>query len=763
MRFRAQLSLSLLLGLIFVMPHLALAATYYVDATAGSNSNDGLSTGAAWQTLVKVNATTFSPGDFILFKRGETFAGNIVVSQSGTSGNPITFGAYGTGARPIINASGNNHGFDIRTSKSYITVESLEVRNATVNQFLLFGNSTTISNISITDAVAYGGSGAGFTLQGAGTFTNITISTSTATGYSGASAAGVRLLSGTTFTTITLNNVTATSSTGVQGFSTGSGTYSDISILNSTFSSHTGSGINFGSGGTVSDILIRNTTSNSNGVDGIFFAGNKSDIVIENATANSNTGSGVTFEANPIDNVTVTDSEFNNNVVNGISFTGSGAGTDATISGTEASGNDNDGFNIHNSWSTLIFDDVVAESNGVDGSGADGDGVSFHETSSGIIRNSIFRNNKKSGVTNVNTASTTIYNNLFSHDTSGTSALARFYDSGTNTLYNNVFYNSSLAGTGLSAEQTATVVAKNNIIYGFDVGAQKLNTASFTEDYNLIYGAGSNNWSGISQGANSISLDPKFTNAASLDFTLLASSPAINAGVVTSYTTDRLGVTKQGIPDMGAYEYIDVVAPVITVSGSTITRYEYESLNDPGATATDNVDDSVSVTTGGNVNIAEEGTYTLTYDAVDSAGNAAIQVTRTVIVKQQGNGAPVGLMTAPFVTAPTIPAQVSPSSVPLVPNVPANAAHTVFNKNLSYRMTHPDVRNLQKYLNTNNFVMASEGPGSLGNETDYFGSLTRSALIKFQEAHAAEILAPVGLIKGTGYFGASTRAFINGR
>jgi hypothetical protein len=43
----------------------------------------------------------------------------------------------------------------------------------------------------------------------------------------------------------------------------------------------------------------------------------------------------------------------------------------------------------------------------------------------------------------------------------------------------------------------------------------------------------------------------------------------------------------------------------------------------------------------------------------------------------------------------------------------------------------------------------------------YFGSLTFQALIRFQNAHAAEILAPLGLAKGTGFFGAATRAYVD--
>ncbi|MEX2405245.1 MAG: Ig-like domain-containing protein, partial [Candidatus Paceibacterota bacterium] len=74
---------------------------------------------------------------------------------------------------------------------------------------------------------------------------------------------------------------------------------------------------------------------------------------------------------------------------------------------------------------------------------------------------------------------------------------------------------------------------------------------------------------------------------------------------------------------------------------------------------------------------------------------------------------------------------------------------------------HDETRCLQKYLNANGFLVAETGPGSPGNETTYFGSLTKQALIQFQEAYADEILTPLGLQSGTGYFGPSTRKFID--
>jgi len=80
-------------------------AIYYVDATNGDDSKDGQSEANAWKTIAKVNGSSFNAGDSILFKRGEEWREQLTVPSSGSSGNPITFGAYGSGADPIINGA----------------------------------------------------------------------------------------------------------------------------------------------------------------------------------------------------------------------------------------------------------------------------------------------------------------------------------------------------------------------------------------------------------------------------------------------------------------------------------------------------------------------------------------------------------------------------------------------------------------------------------------------------------------------------------
>jgi hypothetical protein len=72
------------------------ARTYYVSSS-GNDANAGTSPGLAWQTLSKVNSFVFAANDSVLFNRGNLFYGSVVVNR-----NNMNFGAYGTGAKPII-------------------------------------------------------------------------------------------------------------------------------------------------------------------------------------------------------------------------------------------------------------------------------------------------------------------------------------------------------------------------------------------------------------------------------------------------------------------------------------------------------------------------------------------------------------------------------------------------------------------------------------------------------------------------------------
>ncbi|MDB5225541.1 MAG: hypothetical protein JWL87_493 [Candidatus Adlerbacteria bacterium] len=75
-----------------------------------------------------------------------------------------------------------------------------------------------------------------------------------------------------------------------------------------------------------------------------------------------------------------------------------------------------------------------------------------------------------------------------------------------------------------------------------------------------------------------------------------------------------------------------------------------------------------------------------------------------------------------------------------------------FTRDLKTGFSGDDVKALQEFLNGHESPVALSGIGSAGNETDFFGALTRAALAKFQKTN--------GITPSLGYFGPKTKAFI---
>jgi hypothetical protein len=111
---------------------------------------------------------------------------------------------------------------------------------------------------------------------------------------------------------------------------------------------------------------------------------------------------------------------------------------------------------------------------------------------------------------------------------------------------------------------------------------------------------------------------------------------AVDTGAAGTYTltytvTDSAG--NAAIVVTRTVAVADTVAPVITLAGSASVNHEQgTSYTDLGATASDTVGGTMSVTATGAVDTETAGTYILTYTVTDSAGNTAITVTRTVTV-----------------------------------------------------------------------------------------------------------------------------------
>lgn len=162
-RFRTSIIVLVVGGVLFS----GHAKNFYI-ASNGNNGNNGLSSGTAWQTIGHLNTSinTLEAGDSVLFRRGDVFSGEITMTQSGSSVAPICFGAYGSGANPVIsgaltvssfsNEGGNMYGAAVQSEVKALHIgDRMGVLARKPNDgFYTIGSG---SKTSITDAAHLGG------------------------------------------------------------------------------------------------------------------------------------------------------------------------------------------------------------------------------------------------------------------------------------------------------------------------------------------------------------------------------------------------------------------------------------------------------------------------------------------------------------------------------------------------------------------------------------------------------------------------------
>lgn len=229
----------------------------------------------------------------------------------------------------------------------------------------------------------------------------------------------------------------------------------------------------------------------------------------------------------------------------------------------------------------------------------------------------------------------------------------------------------------------------------------------------------------------------------------------------------------QGVPaanvtaiTSGANVMYDRSAPTISLTGSasdSVFVNRTESYTDPGATISDSREGTLSsLVTTGSVNRTTVGTYTLTYNASDSVGNAATAVSRTVTVNHIGSG---GIFTGSASSLPdykpprsqitypdgrvvyldetsVVPATAVTTITPAAPAsapTPASTSTVFYTRTLRAGSSGNDVVTLQTFLEGKGFLKIPEGVAK-----GYFGSLTRQAVMKYQESMGIEAVGIVG-------------------
>ncbi len=116
---------------ILFLSRIGFGSVYYVDKVSGYDGNSGTSVTTAWKTISKVNSFYFSPGDKILFKKGQTWWETLQITADGSSTAPITYSSYGSGSYPLIDGSLLRENCIYINGAHNVIIEYLEVKNNT--------------------------------------------------------------------------------------------------------------------------------------------------------------------------------------------------------------------------------------------------------------------------------------------------------------------------------------------------------------------------------------------------------------------------------------------------------------------------------------------------------------------------------------------------------------------------------------------------------------------------------------------------------
>lgn len=536
----------------------SMAATYYMDAASGNDANNGKATNAAWQTLAKINSTTFQPGDGILFKGGGSWTGTLAPLGSGTSGNPITINSYGTNAAmPIINGNGAGDSV-LLTNQQYWEINNLEVINpgsgtSTERRgiHLCAGNFGVVNHLYVSNCFVH----------------NIAGRVDTSNGDLAAKRTGGIVVEVITDTSVATR-------------------FNDISILNCTITSVTNQGIVACANRSETSDYPGTSSWNTHHCSALVVSGNVISDVGKNAMSIRYADESCVIQHNVVFNTAnATDGnqivsyssrgdvfQYNEGYQNNGDGVADGSLYDADLRSPNTVWQYS--YSHDNSWG--LFVQYASSDTG-------GDDLNI------VVRYNISRNDQGdifafSGATGA-TAGEYIYNNTVYTPTNLSPLLFDDRTAGhTYFAYNNVFYNmSSTAGFNFHSSNIKTF--DYNVYYGQHVSGEPTETHKLTSDPKFAApGTGTNGLSSLA------------------GYKLLAGSPCIDSGLII--TTNMTGNTNAGgldffgnpvayntVPDRGANEYVanPVTLPIIsapsasnvTASGVTLTA----AIN-PGGAAT---------------------------------------------------------------------------------------------------------------------------------------------------------------------------------
>ena len=356
------------------------------------------------------------------------------------------------------------------------------------------------------------------------------------------------------------------------------------------------------------------------------------------------------------------------------------------------------------------------------------------------------------------------------------------------TTYHFASFATNIAGTSTSTDQTFTTSAcltaptsptsltatPGNSQISLSWTAPSSNGGSALTDYLIEYKLTSTStWNTFSHSASTSTsaVITSLTNGVSYDFRVSAinsvgtstasgvasSSPDILATYISAISVSSIGDT-----------YTTINWTTDKLSSSLVnygTSIPYSSTTTEFDLSSKVLNHSVNIS-----NLNSCTTYQFNVQSLDSDGltstssNSSFTTTGcyvNVVSSGGGGGGGGGFYYNPIVYNYNTSASSSNSGNSNTTSNISNIKYLPFNKDLKLGDKSSDVKRMQQFLNNHGFLISKTGVGSPGKENGSFGSLTKNAVIKFQEYYKKEILIPAGVKKGTGMFFGKTREWAN--
>lgn len=523
-KFKKLVALSLFVFVFFVLPENVFATTY----TVCSSGCDAV--------LIQdvFNNNDLAPGDIIEAQAdtvggSKTFPGKIApgTDDSGSFADYVYIRGR-SGDTITLDANGASDVLDMNTD-NWLHISNFTLTGGTNARIIIWGGCDNL----VLDNLIFSGNGngieSGYGINARGTNNAITVSNSSFL----SNHIGINYYY--TQSNFVISDTIFDVSGGTMGIRIGATTIGTSLISDVEITGGSDDGIILTGVGSVSGSLSISNSTISGVADVGVIVNNSQNITLTDINAsNSNTG----FSVSDSSNVTFNNCVSHTNALDGFSHTGT---------------------NIHD----ITYNSCIAYENGIGGILSAGDGFTSHIYSYNLFfNNCIAYNNANTGFAMVHSTHGYIYNSVsYNNGNEGHSRRGGFY----------------LYVDGLNPETSDTWKIKNSISENSYTRELLLTSDSPPEnlDYNMYFRSADPTGSEFSKVADEIMswatysatrephsnyTSPIFTNGSGLfnmptDFQLSEFSSAIDAGTNLGLSTDYVGNSIYGTPDIGAYEY----------------------------------------------------------------------------------------------------------------------------------------------------------------------------------------------------------------